>query len=254
MSEEKRLLEALSRLKVETGSLACLGCGWEHNCSTEGCAILRKVEAALELSPVLRCQSCDYWTPGDPRCMNSKSPYGGRTMLPAEGCEDCSIDLLAESEKARSDLAKKLAAVQQERDLAVRRLSEIRECDDCVHDKDVPAEECMASLACSECQAAEKCTCHNCSMENHWEKWEWNGSRSEAAMTNGGRFRQRTDEELVELLYQDYLNFSDRDGAEDPSVKWCDMKGGCQGEETAECTTELHKACILRWLKSKADG
>lgn len=31
------LLEALARLRVETGSLACLGCGHEHNCSTHGC-------------------------------------------------------------------------------------------------------------------------------------------------------------------------------------------------------------------------
>ena len=42
MSEEKQLLKALRHLKVETGSLACFGCGWEHNCSTEGCAILRE--------------------------------------------------------------------------------------------------------------------------------------------------------------------------------------------------------------------
>ena len=36
------LLEALARLRVETGSLACLGCGREHNCSTKGCRILRE--------------------------------------------------------------------------------------------------------------------------------------------------------------------------------------------------------------------
>ena len=45
-------LNALRRLRVETGSLACLGCGHEHNCSTHGCAILRNtveyMEAALE--------------------------------------------------------------------------------------------------------------------------------------------------------------------------------------------------------------
>ena len=35
------LLQALARLRVDTGSLACLGCGHEHNCSTHGCAILR---------------------------------------------------------------------------------------------------------------------------------------------------------------------------------------------------------------------
>lgn len=39
------LLKALRRLKVETGSLACLGCGHEHNCGTQGCAIIR---AAIE--------------------------------------------------------------------------------------------------------------------------------------------------------------------------------------------------------------
>lgn len=42
------LLEALKRLKVETGSLACLGCGHEHNCSVHGCAIIRKAVKAIE--------------------------------------------------------------------------------------------------------------------------------------------------------------------------------------------------------------
>ena len=42
------LLQALARLRVETGSLACLGCGREHNCSTHGCQILREAAAQLE--------------------------------------------------------------------------------------------------------------------------------------------------------------------------------------------------------------
>lgn len=42
------LLEALTRLRVETGSLACLGCGREHNCSTHGCAILRAAADLIE--------------------------------------------------------------------------------------------------------------------------------------------------------------------------------------------------------------
>lgn len=46
---DKDLLQALRRLKVETGSLACMGCGYEHNCGVHGCAILRKAaEKALE--------------------------------------------------------------------------------------------------------------------------------------------------------------------------------------------------------------
>jgi len=47
MSNEE-LLRALGRLKVETSSLACLGCGHEHSCSTHGCAIIRAAEEALE--------------------------------------------------------------------------------------------------------------------------------------------------------------------------------------------------------------
>ena len=45
--ERTELLQAMGRLKVETGSLACLGCGYEHNCSTRGCAILRAAAEAL---------------------------------------------------------------------------------------------------------------------------------------------------------------------------------------------------------------
>lgn len=42
------LLEALARLRVETGSLACFGCGYEHNCSVRGCQILREAATQLE--------------------------------------------------------------------------------------------------------------------------------------------------------------------------------------------------------------
>ena len=42
------LIAALKRLKVETGSLVCLGCGYEHNCGIHGCAILRAAVDALE--------------------------------------------------------------------------------------------------------------------------------------------------------------------------------------------------------------
>ena len=45
---DEDLLAALRRLKVQTGSLACLGCGWEHNCGIHGCAILREAIAFVE--------------------------------------------------------------------------------------------------------------------------------------------------------------------------------------------------------------
>ena len=41
-------IHALRRLSVETGSLACLGCGYEHKCTISGCAIIRSAIALLE--------------------------------------------------------------------------------------------------------------------------------------------------------------------------------------------------------------
>lgn len=43
----EELIQALEHLKVQTGSLACLGCGHEHNCSTKGCQILREAVERL---------------------------------------------------------------------------------------------------------------------------------------------------------------------------------------------------------------
>lgn len=45
---DRELIPALRRLKVQTGSLACLGCGREHNCGIHGCAILREAIAFVE--------------------------------------------------------------------------------------------------------------------------------------------------------------------------------------------------------------
>ena len=45
------LIKALDRLKIETGSIACLGCGHEHNCSTQGCALIRAAIDALQTPP-----------------------------------------------------------------------------------------------------------------------------------------------------------------------------------------------------------
>ena len=47
MEECAELIQALNRLKVQTGSLACLGCGYEHNCSTKGCRIMREAVEQL---------------------------------------------------------------------------------------------------------------------------------------------------------------------------------------------------------------
>lgn len=45
---DHELIAALRRLRVQTGSLACLGCGYEHNCGIHGCRILRDAADSLE--------------------------------------------------------------------------------------------------------------------------------------------------------------------------------------------------------------
>lgn len=50
------LYKGLHMLAVETGSLPCLGCGWENCCGIKGCAICR---AAAETVRQLKQQN-DY--------------------------------------------------------------------------------------------------------------------------------------------------------------------------------------------------
>lgn len=45
---DKELIAAMRRLSVETGSLACVGCGREHSCGIHGCAILLEAADRLE--------------------------------------------------------------------------------------------------------------------------------------------------------------------------------------------------------------
>ena len=42
------LVAMLRHVSVETGSLTCLGCGHEHNCSTRGCALIREAADRLD--------------------------------------------------------------------------------------------------------------------------------------------------------------------------------------------------------------
>lgn len=46
--KEKELTTQLRRMSVETGSLMCLGCGYEHNCGIHGCALLRQAAETIE--------------------------------------------------------------------------------------------------------------------------------------------------------------------------------------------------------------
>lgn len=58
--EHQKLLAALKRLKVQTGSLACMGCGHEHDCGIHGCAIIREAVAYIaDLEATHRTEMCE---------------------------------------------------------------------------------------------------------------------------------------------------------------------------------------------------
>lgn len=42
------LIRALRRINVQTGSLVCLGCGYEHDCGIHGCHIIREAACLIQ--------------------------------------------------------------------------------------------------------------------------------------------------------------------------------------------------------------
>ena len=76
------------------------------------------------------------------------------------------------------------------------------------------------------------------------------GPGETSTITNGGKIRAMSDEELAAVIVKTYS------GGEDLSLLWCDRKGGCAGEDEEElvCTDERLLACIKRWLQQPAEG
>ena len=44
----QEIIKNLKKMSVNTGTLSCLGCGYEHNCSIHGCNILKTAADRLE--------------------------------------------------------------------------------------------------------------------------------------------------------------------------------------------------------------
>lgn len=49
--KNNEIVRALRRLKVETGSLVCMGCGLEHDCGILGCRIVREAAELIARFP-----------------------------------------------------------------------------------------------------------------------------------------------------------------------------------------------------------
>ena len=72
MMTPNNLVSALRRLRVETGSIACLGCGHEHGCSVHGCAIIREAADLIE-AIVVMIDDAPYYAKTEARlmCLNT---------------------------------------------------------------------------------------------------------------------------------------------------------------------------------------
>ena len=134
------LLEALARLRVETGSLACLGCGHEHNCSTKGCRILR------EAADLIR-------------------------QLTAENAGLCKeiewkdmVIALAQKEQVEAEA---------ERDALIEQIKERHDCLDCKHNDfcEFDGADDAIVFDCMNC-VQEGCPCTGCFDSS---RWEWRG-------------------------------------------------------------------------------
>ena len=142
IDKREGVLSALHRLKVETGSLACLGCGHEHNCGVHGCAILREAEE------VIRELIADN--------------VSLRQRI--DGITDAQAVVVKEFDRKLEELVR----VRAERDAAVLALSMHRDCadcaryssfDECPEDEDVKCENCpVAGCPCRDCKHGSKWT------------------------------------------------------------------------------------------------
>lgn len=143
------LLEALARLRVETGSLACLGCGREHNCSTHGCQILR--EAATQL---------EHFT-AENRALRNVS-----ASKPAKRSLNARVTYLREMVKELNAQREKAEA---ERDALLEIAKNGKDCDTCKNCAVCVKPGTDVAHWCDRCE--EKCRCYGCGGDH----WEWRG-------------------------------------------------------------------------------
>lgn len=144
------LLQALVRLRVETGSLACLGCGHEHNCSTHGCQILREAAAQLEhFTAENRALRNALATKPTKRSLYAKATYL-REMVK---------ELNAQREKTEA-----------ERDALLEQIKARRSCLDCKHFDYCEFDDATV-IDCMNC-VTKNCPCYQCGNSS---RWEWRG-------------------------------------------------------------------------------
>ena len=91
------LAEALRAMKVETGSLVCLGCQYEDNCGIKGCAILKNATSAIDILPKEVGRAVRAWDRAREECARMRADQ--RKLLDAYNA--MSRDLEARTKQVR---------------------------------------------------------------------------------------------------------------------------------------------------------
>ena len=144
----EEIVKALRCLRVETGSLSCLGCGYEHSCNVHGCQILREAAAQLE-----------HFT-AENRAL--RSALASRPAKRAQKqARDASVTFLREMAK---ELNAQRAKAEAERDAALADLADARNCKNCKYACDTRDG--------SNCNS-KTCKCRECHLDKN--AWEWRG-------------------------------------------------------------------------------
>ena len=95
--EFHELVEALRDMKVETGSLVCLGCQYEDNCGIKGCAILKNAASAIDILPKEVGRAVSNWDRARQECARLRADQ--RKLLDAY--DAMSRDLEARTKQVR---------------------------------------------------------------------------------------------------------------------------------------------------------
>lgn len=100
--KNEEIMTALRSLKVETGSLVCMGCGREHDCGIHGCRIAREAADLIEkltdrcaryAEEIAVLQEREKWVPVTERlpdqCMDILVSYrDGHILMGTAMCDD----------------------------------------------------------------------------------------------------------------------------------------------------------------------
>lgn len=150
----EEIVKALKRLRVESGSLSCLGCGYEHSCNVHGCQILREAAAQLE-----------HFT-AENRAL--RSALASRPAKRAQKqARDANITYLREMAK---ELNAQRAQAEAERDALIEQIKERHDCIDCKHNDYCEFDNANV-IDCMNC-VQEECPCAGCCDSS---RWEWRG-------------------------------------------------------------------------------